>query len=184
MQLSLLKIFESNLKLQRNACFVLSIALLAGNLVLSVILLTAEKQIILVPTGLNKESTISSINLSNSYLEEMSIYFISKFLDLTPHNIDYQTNIVLTHTEPANYSKMKEFFIKEKKKYVEYNLATYFVIKTLEVENLTVTAHGTLLSQFANHGKTQEETSYRITYAYKSGLLTITNFEFMVEKND
>ena len=185
MELKLLETSEQNLKMQRNFVLAICVVLLAANIILSAKILLSDRQIILVPPNVGQWVSLTDKQLSPAYLEEMSVYFLSKLLDITSDNINYQSDIVLRHTSPSYHLQMSEFFAGEKKKYAEYNLTTYFIAKSLKIDGLNVTATGTLLSQFATRGKREEEVTYRISYDYKGGVLTIANFEIIKEaKND
>lgn len=179
MEIKTLSYMQNSLRAQRNFAVLICLFLLASNLVLSVLLLNSEKQVILVPPNLEREVALSEEKLNRGYLEEMGTFFLSKMLDLSNHNIDSQSAVVLRHTSPSFYNQMKEFFQSEKQKYAEYNLTTYFIANSIEVipEQLTVVAKGTLLSQFAGRGKSEEPVTYRLTFDYIGGILTISNFE-------
>ena len=170
---------QSSLRAQRNFAVLMCLFLLTSNLTLSIWLFNSEKQVILVPPNLEREVALSEEKLNRGYLEEMGTFFLSKMLDLSSHNIDSQSAVVLRHTAPSFYNQMKEFFQNEKQKYAEYNLTTYFIANSVEVipEELTVVASGTLLSQFASSGKSEEPVTYHLTFDYIGGILTISNFE-------
>jgi type IV conjugative transfer system protein TraE len=186
MEIKFLAMTEQNLKLQRNYAALLCLLMLISNLVLVISLFRAEKQIILVPPGLTREVTLSEYQLGDKYLEEISLFFLSKLLDLNTHNIGYQQSVILRHTSSSFYPQMKLFLAEENKKYAEYNLTTYFIPETLKIDstNLTVIAKGCLYSQFARSGKNQQEVSYLLEFDYVGGILTISNFTLTEQENE
>lgn len=184
-----IKILAANEKVRQYQLYssiVIATLMLISNLILSIILLTSDKQIILTPPHVNNNIEISKHNVSESYLSEMSVYFLSKLLDLNIHNIHYQSDIVLRHTSLKYYQTMREFFELEKKKYTEYNISTYFVPTQLEmnIEKLAVIATGTLITQFAKAGKEEVQVKYLLGFDYKGGILGINNFSILEDKED
>lgn len=184
MNLSVLLNKAENLLFQRNVFAIFCGILALSNILLGLAYYRIDKQIILVPPHLGKEVAISAKKLSISYLEEITTYYISKLLDLTSKNIDFQTNSVLRNTHPASLEKMKSFFLEEKKRYAEYNLTTLFVPSSMEIDedHLEVFVTGTLISRFGSLGKSEERNiTYKISYDYMGGILTIKDFEAVKE---
>lgn len=189
MEIKVLANKQENLIFQRNLFAVVVICVLIANLILAICLLTQKKQTILLPANLQQEVTLESTNLSNSYLEEMSTFFLSMLLNLTSSNIDYQSAIVLRHTHPSYYKDMQDFFLEEKQRYLQYKLSTWFVPSHYEIgKNLSAKVTGTLISKYSNTGEDQQNLTYQIDYGYSGGRLSIKSFTIYknhaADKND
>lgn len=167
-----------NLVFQRNILLVLFIVSLFICLMQSVVIVTKDNKTIVIPTNLTKEISVSDYSVSRSYIEEMSNFFLSFLLDLTPSNINYKSDIILRHISADFYQEMKGYFTKEIAKYKEYALLTTFNLSELEIDEkaLKVRAKGQLITYFGKTGFKQEPVIYQIKYIYKGSKLLISKF--------
>jgi len=173
------------IKKQRNMFLVVSSALLLSNTLLAIKTLSASREVILVP-GIRSEMLISSSGVSKSYLEEMSMMFLSNLLDLSPSDIEHKKDLILSFTSNSNKKSINhlvEYFDSCIKDYKRFNLTTYFSVKNLEIDlnNLTVIAHGILTSYYGKSGHELENEDYRLEFEYHGGVLRLKSFERMVD---
>lgn len=163
---------------QRNILVLLGSVLLFANVVLAICLFSQKQRTIVVPANLRQEMEFKGNDISVSYLEEMSTFFSSLLLDLTPKNITHKSKLVLKHVEPSAYHTLQTYFEREQKKHQEYNLATYFHLTEIVTnpELLYVDIYGVLTSQFGTEGAKEQNVSYRIKYKNVAGKLLILDF--------
>lgn len=173
------------IKKQRNMFLVISSALLLSNTLLSIKTLSASREVILVP-GIRSEMIVSSSGISKSYLEEMSLMFLSNLLDLSPGDIEHKKDLILNFTSNSNkksLSHLIEYFNKCISDYKRFGLSTYFTVKNLELDlnNLTVIAHGILTSHYGKGGHESEKEDYRLEFEYYGGVLRLKSFERIID---
>lgn len=149
MELSNLEKNFSWLEGQRKFFLCIFLCQLIIGVFLSIKVFFKEQQVVIIPAGFNKELTLSNKNISASYLEEMTYFFASNLLDLTPENFNYRKHMILRHVDPASYQKMEQYLNEEEKRYKEYNLSTSFSIGDLWVDtnNLEAKVTGTIRGQ-------------------------------------
>ena len=174
---------NQRLFLQRNFLAVMGCVLLLVNVILAACLYGRSEKTIIVPAQLNQEVSLSGSEFSDSYMEEMTNFFIGLLLDLTPDNVGYKSSIVLKHVEPSAYNDLQKYFKEEEAKHKKYNLATHFsVTGILEVSPLEREVEGVLTSRFGDTGKKDQQLSCRIGYKNRNGRLLLEKFELLEEK--
>lgn len=165
---------------QRNAAAALAGVLLVCTTVLSVVVLNKHEKTVLVPAGFQKEMEISNNEISSSYLEEMTSFYATMLLDVTPQTVDYQFRHILKHTAPESYHVIEKYLKEETEKYRTYNLSTSFVIEEVEMaEPLTALVTGKLTSKFIETGVFDKEVTYKISYKNVRGRLLIKEFNLV-----
>jgi type IV conjugative transfer system protein TraE len=181
MEISVLADKQKNLIFQRNISSLVAILMLFANVILSICLISAERQTHIVPAGFSKELVLGNKRLSVSYLEEMTAFYLELLLGLTEGNIDYSSNLILRHIHPSFYSHIASFLEVEQKRYKEYRLSTHFKLSELKIDdvNLIAEAKGLLISYYGNSGKSEDLVSYRISYDYSGGILSIKDFSII-----
>jgi conjugal transfer pilus assembly protein TraE len=177
-------IAQHNIRLsfiQRNIAIFLAILMLLGNLLLIITIFSLKQTTVIVPAHLKSEISLDQERVSKSYIEEMTVFFFSYLLDVTSSSADYKAEIILRHVSPDFFQAMKEYLLRESKKYQEFNLTTGFTPSALEIDedSLIVTATGLLNSYFGKNGYKQELVHYQISYEYKNGRLFIKDFKLI-----
>jgi len=129
---------------------------LGSSFLLSIKLASTSEKIFMVP-GISKEMLIDGDNVSQSYLEETSLLFISALLDLTPTTIDAKKDIILKYSSkrsPESLKSLQEYFASASNNIKKFQLSTFFAPKKLYVDSkkLEVIAEGSLSSTFGKRG--------------------------------
>lgn len=169
-----------NVGRQRNI-FMSMFFLAMGSLVLvSIKLVSLDERIVLVP-GLNQEAWVSGDGVSSSYLEEVTTMYLPMLVDLDSTSIDWKRDRVLRHVSNSKESYLRElgaYFTRVKQQYEQFSLSTHFALKKLESspKNLTVRAHGQLVSRFGDRGFESEPVSYGLSYEWVGGRLLLKEF--------
>lgn len=185
MHKSVLKGNLGNMKKQRNAFIAISALALIANTFLGLKIATSDQQIVLVP-ALRQEMMISKAGVSKSYLEEMSLLFLSNLLDLSPNDIGHKKEIVMKYTvsnDKKAIDHLMEYFSKAAREYKTFGLSTFFSVKNLEIEldNLTVVAHGILTSYYGKQGHESEDEDYKLEFEYQGGNLRLKSFTRIID---
>lgn len=171
---------------QRNIFMFLCMLSMCVCLVLGIKILSNQERIILVP-GLNQEVWASNDGVSSSYLEEAAAMYLPLLLDLDYTSIDWKKERLLSHVSQSDDAYMREltdYFARTKDKYRQFSLSTHFAIKKLETnqKELTVKAHGTLISRFGEKGFETVPAIYGLSFEWIGGKLLLQEFVKLSEK--
>lgn len=163
---------------QRNVLLGLCIILILTSFVLSLCVISKKERIMLIPAGLSREVEFIGSQVSVSYLEEMTAFFSTLLLELTPQNIEYKSKQLLKYVEPSAYHSLKKYFSEEMEKHKKYNLATNFTLLEIKVnpEEVCAEVRGVLGARFTEFGAEEQNVTYKISYRNSRGRLLITEF--------
>lgn len=163
---------------QRNTLSIICMLLMLMNFFLSLCLLSKQEKTIIVPATLQKEVEFLNTAMPVGYLEEMTMFFMTLLLDLTPQNIEYKSKHLLRYVEPSSYHVMENYFKQELEKHKKYNFSTSFALTEVKIipEALEAEIKGVLTSKFLEHGTDLQHVRYRIAYKNAHGRLLITKF--------
>ncbi len=166
---------------QRNAVCVFVLVLLACTMLLSIAILTKSEKTVLVPAGFQKEMEVSGNEISGSYLEEVTTFFVTMLLDVTPSDVDYKFKLMLKHIAPDSYHTLEKHLKEEAEKHKKYNLSTSFVLEEIKIlqDPLSVLVSGKLTSKFVESGVFEKRVTYRISYKNVRGRLFIKGFNLV-----
>ena len=173
---------------QRNIFMFLSMVAISVCLILAVKLISSDERVILVP-GLNKEVWTSNEGVSSGYLEEVTAMYLPLLLDLDHSSIDWKKEKLLAHVSQTDSSYMKallEYFARTKEKYKQFSLSTHFAVKKLETneKELTVKAHGQLISRFGEKGFESNPAIYGLSFGWLGGKLYLQEFVKLNEESN
>lgn len=165
---------------QRNIFMVLCMLSLCTCLVLGIKILSNQERIILVP-GLNQEVWTSKYGVSASYLEEAAAMYLPLLLDLDYTSIDWKKERLLSHvsqSDAAYMQQLTDYFARTKDKYKQFSLSSHFAVKKLETnpKELTVKAHGQLISRFGEKGFETVPAIYGLGFEWTCGKLLLQEF--------
>ena len=102
--------------------------------------------------GITREMSIIEGKVSNSYLEESSLLFLSTLLDLTPDTVKHKRDIILKYisgTSQKELQEIKDYFSKAETEHIKFTMSTYFTPIKLDLftKELKVIAEGKLTRQ-------------------------------------
>ncbi len=170
---------------QRNLFLATSALMLVSNLFLGIKVATVDQKIVLVP-ALRQEMMVSKSGVSKSYIEEMSLLFLSNLLDLSPSDIGHKKELILKYTSNSDkkaLDRLIDYFMTSERNYKRFDLTTYFSVKNLEIdlENLSVIAHGVLTSYYGKAGHESENEDYKLDFEFQGGNLRLKSFVRLVD---
>lgn len=163
---------------QRNILLIICAMMITSNILLGIIAISKNDKTIIIPALKEEISVIGVNNFSESYIEQMSLFFINMLLDLTPANIEYKSQILLRHVDSEYYHSFVEHYKKEMQKYKKYKLATKFDITAIKIVKggKEVEVRGILSSSFGKGSESQKPVAYIIGFTKSHGKLLITSF--------
>ena len=93
---------------QRNILLTICSLLLISNILFGIIGISKDDKTIIVPALKDTVLVTGKNNFSDSYIEQMTLFYIEMLLDLTPDNIDYKSQILLKHVNSKSYHSFIE----------------------------------------------------------------------------
>ena len=166
---------------QRNLFLCATVMLLTSNFLLSIKLYRSEEIITAIPS-LSRTVSISESGVSEGYLEECSLLYLSALLDLSPETVEHKRDMILKHTSASNkkyLQNIKEYFANSIEEHKKFGITTYFTPKnlTIDTKNLKVTARGVLTSNFGKRAAPEEEVvSYLISFDQVGRIIKLKEF--------
>lgn len=168
---------NQRLYLQRNILLVIAVVLLLSNLFLSIWVFGRKERTIIIP-ALSEKVSVRGGEFSESYIEQMTIFFVELLLDLTAENIKYKTQILLKHVASENYHSFLKHYKEEEERYRKYRVATKFDIKGMRIleGGKRVEIDGLLSSRFGEESMRQKEVVYEARYKKGGGRILLEGF--------
>ena len=171
-----------NTSIMRQRNFFAGCTLLAviANFLLVVKISSTTERIIMVP-GITKDLAVEGSVVSQSYLEETALLFVSALLDLTADTISLKKNIILKHASAGSEQSLKSlqsYFADKEDEHKKFGLSTFFAPKQMQVDskNLQVVIEGVLTSTFGKRGFDQNTLKYLLSFDYVGGHLKLKEF--------
>ncbi len=118
---------------QRNILLIICSLLIVSNVLFGIIGISKNNRTIIIPALKDTVSVVGKDGFSDSYIEQMTLFYVEMLLDLTPANIDYKSQILLKHVDSNSYHSFIEHYKEEKEKYKKYKLATKFDITNIKI---------------------------------------------------
>ncbi len=145
----------------------------------SIYQLIARQKTIVVPATFHREFLIGEHKVSDSYLEQMSQYFSSLLLNVTPSTFGSHIENLLQHVASEHYADFKSNLINQKQEIEKKGLSTSFYISNFKVyrKALVVKLRGELRIMVANAAMQSKSNTYQIEYVHRHGRLYIKNFK-------
>ncbi len=177
-------IFEAEKILkQRNIAIFIAAILLFINLLLAFVIISTDKEIVLVPNFLEQPSIISKQKASKQYTEALTRDIVNLMLNVTPENTDYIEKNILQITHPKFYGQLKVALNARSKDIISRRISTYFLPKTMTVEEKGVYVIGNLATFLGKEEVSSEEKTYFIEYSFEGFRPLLVGFAEIV-KND
>ena len=153
----------------------LSLNLLQG---ISVFNLLDKTKIVIMPPEIREGFWISNQNVSASYLQQMTNYFLSLILNTTPATAYHQRETLLRFVHPNDYGLVKEQLVTQEAEIIKRQLSRFFVPVTYEVNEIerSVKAIGDLTILVGQEKVSVERKAYQLQYTLNQGQLLIEAF--------
>jgi conjugal transfer pilus assembly protein TraE len=163
---------------QRNVLYVLVGTLLSLNLMQALVLLLRAEHIVIVPPEVSRSFWVSRTKASSAYFEEMGLFFVSLFLDVSPSSAAYKREILLRHALPEIYGSLKTKLLEDERRIQKEHVSTSFQAVAIKVNPNTgvVEITGDLLRFVGTKRISQSRDTYGLTLVYQAPQLLIKTF--------
>lgn len=176
------QVLKSNISkvvVQRNAFLLFGVGMLISNFVLVLCVLYKTEKIILVPPQINKTFWLRGGEVSESYIEEMSVFLVDLLLDQTPANSSYKREMLLKYVDSSRFNEMQNKLMEQENYINENDISTDFnsVTITVDAEKKISKIDGDLITYVADKKISSERVSYLLGFEMVGGKLFLSNFE-------
>jgi len=164
---------------QKNFLLGLVCVSLGLNIIQGVERLTVTEKVIVLPPVITKEVWIKGNSVSESYLEEWSLYLTNLLLNVSAKTIDYQAELALRHVSPDFSGKIQQKFKKDALALQKNNATTTFLPKEIRVveKTMTVFVTGTFSTYVGKERVSAHEQTYQLKFVFNKGrFLQLTHF--------
>ena len=166
---------------QRNALFAIALGSLIVILLLAITVfyMVGRERIILVPPVMTNRFWVSSDDLSDSYLEQMSDFFVSLVLNVTPSSFEVRSQQLLQHVDPNSYAAVKTQMVEQEVEIKKRAMTTNFHATSFKIERkqLLVEVKGELRVIIGTAMLETKTKTYQIQFNHRQGRLYIKQFK-------
>ncbi len=171
----------SHLSARFNLMVFLVFGLLVSNLLMAGLAwFTAYHQRIEITPFFSSEGYHKSVSsLDAHYVGLMSENFIYSRLNVTPDTVSNHYQRLLTYVSAAHFADVMKLLNQEEKLIKAKKISSTFVITDMKIDmkTLTVNVYGVLERHVGLRALAPENATYRLSYAYHMGHLTINSFK-------
>ena len=166
------------LNVQRNFLVALSAILLTIVVLQTLLLFFKKERTIISPPELKQSYWVEGERFSNSYLEEMALFFTHLLLDVTEANVLPQGEILLRYVTPEAYGDFKSKLLNDEKRLKKQQLSLQFTPQSIEfVNSLIIDVNGFLANYIGAKKVSQVPETYRVGFFQKKGRLFLESFQ-------
>lgn len=148
-------------------------------------------------TSLHQKIEITPFSGSNSYIKSesevdahylslMSENFIYSRLNVTPESVDANHKRLMPYIDASNYNLLLSSLKKEADVIKAKKISGVFLIKSIQInpKKLTANVSGVLTRRVGLRNLQDEKITYKLSYRYRLGRLTIAGFTHYKEKGN
>jgi len=138
----------------------------------------SQQTVILIPPTEDSTFQIHANDASESYIAEMTEFFSTLALNLSPENAKYHRNILLRHVHTKYYGEVKKLLIQNEDKLIADNMNTVFYPVDVAVEKNRSRAiiSGDLAAFIGKEQVFMNRKRYQLTYQIQHGRFLIIDF--------
>lgn len=151
---------------------------MASNIILSYFVLTANttEKTIIVPPQLDAPFTVYGDEVSSSYIEQMSVYFVQLLLTYNKKNARTQFDMVLHYVNPSAYGEMNTKFSIDIDRITRNDISSAFYPLGIHIKKNVAYVSGELRGYVGSKLVSKREKTFELSFTYE-GKLTITGFK-------
>jgi conjugal transfer pilus assembly protein TraE len=144
-----------------------------------ILLLIGRERIVIVPPTIEKSFWVSAQSVSPEYLSEMTMFFASLRLNMTPENAGLQRETLLRYTDPAYYNSLNSQLVKEADRLNDQHISMAFYSVNIKVNSKKLEAiiEGDLKASVGDAAIPTKRVRYLVGYRYDAGRLLIKSFD-------
>jgi conjugal transfer pilus assembly protein TraE len=167
----------------RRASAVLGLLLAAAlltNIILAgiVIRMAGHERIVMVPPSIHKTFWVEAERVSPEYLQQMAYFLLQLTLNVTPHNVDHQSKLLLTYAAPAAYGELRTTLAATAERVRRDGAATVFSAQDISVDERTmrVGVRGQLTTYISDRRVSDISKGYALEFHYTAGRIYLNAF--------
>jgi type IV conjugative transfer system protein TraE len=152
--------------------------LVAVNSLLVIGLLQKETEVHLVPSGLDKESWVSTSNASKEYKEMFGLMVAKLAGNVNPGNVDFIAERLSKFAEPEIYNDFKISLYKEVELIKLHRSEQSFIVKSVSYDKSSGLTYvtGTKITETPDGAKEEKILTYKLKININQGMPTIAGF--------
>ncbi len=141
--------------------------------------LIGKERIIIAPPIIHREFWISTDDVSDHYLEQMSQFFAGLLLNVSPSTFAVNAEHLLAHVVPERFASLKAQLVQQKMELERRGMSTSFHIHRFKIDRkkLIVELQGELKILVANTPIESSTKIYALKFVQQQGRLWIQAFE-------
>lgn len=186
MRVNVLAASHNQILVQRNVFFCIAVISMCVNLLLGGInfYLIGKERIVVTPAVITSEFWVSSDTVSDSYLEQMSGFFLGLILNTSPNNFAARSGQLLQHVYPNYFAIVKAQLVKQQAEIERRAMSTSFQPNSFKIdrEKLLVEVNGELRILVGGSPLQLKSATYQIQFTHQQGRLYVKQFKEV--KND
>ncbi|GLO64196.1 protein TraE [Vibrio sp. MACH09] len=132
-----------------------------------------------VPPQISKAFTISDTNIDESYLQQMSEYFMHLRLDVTPASVHRKYSILLDYVTAEDWPTVQPKLLREAEHVKSQNISSRFDVDKVEIalEDLEVRLTGVLQKHVGSRPLAPETATYLVSLRYQHGEISVPSIQ-------
>jgi len=140
--------------------------------------LVGHTRIVVVPPQIKEPFWIEPDNVSEEYLRQMTDYFLTLILNVTPATTELKRAMILRSVHPKSYGLVKEQLLTDETEIKKRQISRFFVPITYEINQAArwVKVQGDLTILVGQQPVSVERVQYRLQYQLEAGRLLIEAF--------
>jgi conjugal transfer pilus assembly protein TraE len=169
----------------RNILAGLCSVLLAIVLLQSIFLFFRHERVIVSPPELHQSYWVEGDRFSESYLEEMAVFFAHLLLDVSSESLLYQGEVILRHVDAESYSRIRTKLFADAAQLKKENATSRFQPKKAIVsrDSMEVKLKGTMTQYVSGKDVSSYEETFVVRFSAKNGTIYLKDFALLDTKN-
>ena len=170
---------------QRNILAGLSSVLLVVVFLQSIFLFFRHERIIVSPPELHQSYWVEGNRFSESYLEEMAVFFAHLLLDVSSESLLYQGDVILRHVDAESYSRIRTKLFADAAQLKKENATSRFQPKKAIVsrKSMEVQLKGTMTQYVSGKDVSSYEETFVVRFSAKNGTIYLKDFALLATRN-
>ncbi len=161
--------------------FFISLLINAG-LTAGLLLKKENIQTTFLPPNIDQPFTLNNGTYSDSYVRQVSTWFISQTLIYTPASFEYQMTTFLKHVDPELFSKLRQTLLQEFEDIKKQRRSSIFFTQKIRVKGLTAVVTGIRQIKIGTTDATVEQEHWFVKLVKRTdGLVSLSEFRKVPE---
>ncbi len=138
--------------------------LLLIGLILNATFLKKDTVVMISPPDVREEFWVGKGKASESYIEQMAVFFATLSGNLSPSNAAYNVNALLQYVMPGGYGDIKSSLMGEALSIIENNVTQAFFPNDVKVDGTTATVKGKTVRKIGSANPVTEQVMYTMKF--------------------